>query len=117
MRQEFYFWLLQIFSVILANLQHPCTPVFLAVQQKNMILNHIAPHCTGNMNALVSVKYLEGIIELKVLFQKAAKLFHNIHINLPSRFCLLFLLHFSPVVDKGSLVLTPFKWPSPAHQS
>lgn len=96
MRQEFYFWLLQIFSVILANLQHPCTPVFLPVQWKNMILNHIAPHCTGNMNALVSVKYLEGIIELKVSFQKAAKLFHNFHINLPSRILSLLFITLFP---------------------
>ena len=34
MRQEFYFWLLQTFSVILAKLQHPCTSVFLAVKWK-----------------------------------------------------------------------------------
>lgn len=48
---------------------------------ENMILNDIAPQYTGNTNALVSVKYLEDIIELKVLFQRAAKLFHNFPID------------------------------------
>lgn len=47
-----------------------------------------------NTNALVSVKYLEDIAELKVLFQKEAKLFHDFNINLPFLILVVFFFCF-----------------------